>query len=316
MKIIALLPIKNEEFTLRICLESLKPIVDEIIIFDDNSSDNSKEIANNFGCNLLSYNFGNEKFVDMSSRRQLLLEEGRRHGGTHFIWLDGDEAFSANFLEFARKRILALKPGQKMMLSWIALWKTCNRYVIGKSIYAGLFKDFVVCDAPNLSFEKRFLSENRTPGPTDNVIKISIDEGVVLHFQFVAWHKNQLKQAWYRCSELIEGSRSAKRINNTYSVTLENNKIKTETVPLEWIKGLSLPKGLESAGSGWRLEAIFNFFDKYGIEFFEPLQIWHVVELSDEFIKRTGRKPKSEVFPIWLVKLNDLKNKFKNYFSV
>lgn len=306
------MPVKNEALFLGTSLSALKKIVDEIIILDDSSSDNSVEIANTFGCYIFSYKFSNEKFVDMSFRRQLLLNKGREHGGTHFVWLDGDESFSANFLNIARKKILDLKPGQKMLLLWVTLWKTYEKYVVDNSAYAGLFKDFVVCDKPNMSFNKNFLSESRTPSPTDEIVKISPIDGVVLHFQFISWYKNQLKQAWYRCSELIEGSRSAKRINNTYRITLDDKKIKTKEIPKEWIRGLIFPDGAENMHNSWHFNAILNFFDKYGIQFFEPLQIWHIDKLHYEFLKRTGREPKIKTFCSFLVYLNDIKNNLKN----
>ena len=43
MKIIALLPFKNEEWILPTFLSNVLPIVDEIISLDDSSTDNSKK---------------------------------------------------------------------------------------------------------------------------------------------------------------------------------------------------------------------------------------------------------------------------------
>ncbi len=308
MKIIALIPIKNEALTLKMCLESLRPVVDEYIIFDDNSSDESVDIARSYGAFVLSNNIKNEEIVDMSLRRQILLDEGRRHSGTHFVWLDGDEAFSSNFSKAARKCISDLLPGQKISLFWATLWKSCNQYVVGGSVYASIFKDFIVCDRPDIRFNKMFLSESRTPGPSDDIIKIPFDEGAVMHFQYVFWEKNQLKQAWYRCVELIEGSRSARRINNTYRITLDNKNIKIVDIPDEWAEGIEFPRIPERTQNSWHFKMILEFFDKYGIEFFEPLQIWHIEDLKREFIKRVGRKPKPEIFPKFIVVINDFKN--------
>ena len=37
-----------------------------------------------------------------------------------------------------------------------------------------------------------------------NKIRHDIEKGAVLHYQFSNWEAFQLKQAWYRCSELIQ----------------------------------------------------------------------------------------------------------------
>lgn len=84
-------------------------------------------------------------------------------------------------------------------------------------------------------------------------------------------------------------------------------------MPQEWYEGLDLPVGLESVQSNWHLNEIKNFFTKYGIGFFEDLQIWHIPELHQQFIDEKGREPNSKTYPRWLVFLNEIKNKIKNF---
>ncbi len=84
-------------------------------------------------------------------------------------------------------------------------------------------------------------------------------------------------------------------------------------VPKEWTDGLVLPTDLENTTSNWHLGEIMNFFDKFGIVFFEDLQIWHVKDQHQEFIKRVGREPISKTYPFWLVSLNEVKNKIRNF---
>ncbi len=310
MNIIALVPFKNEEWVLPAYAASMKRIADSIIGLDDGSSDASAAILKEAGAVIYSYPEASGE-VNMSKRRNFLLEKGREHGGTHFIWLDADEIFSERFLAHGKTEMEKMKPGEKISLPWITLWKDAKHHRID-SVWKDLRKDVIVCDDPSLSFDDRFLSEARTPGPSDRMISLDSDAGVILHFQFIAWERTQAKQAWYRCRELIEGGRSARRINNMYSISLDSPKVETEAVPDAWLEHAALPERLPD--SKWHTEAVIAWFDRYGILFFEPLQIWHVPELRAAFLERVGREPKAKAYPPLLILLNRLRRKAEGFF--
>ena len=140
---------------------------------------------------------------------------------------------------------------------------------------------------------------------------------MVIHFQYTDWNKNQLKQAWYRCLELIEGKRSARRINNTYSITLETGREKISNIPKAWHFNLKKALKLDiNVSQSWYFKEIISFFEKYGVGFFEDLQIWHIQELKNYFIQKNVREPKSRTFPRILISLNNLKNNIKNYVKI
>lgn len=305
MKIVALLPVKNEEWVLPSYLSSVSKIADEIIALDDSSIDESVAILRQAGVVVHTFKSDEEKVVNMSARRQILLDAGRRAGGTHFIWLDADETFSANFISKAKATILSLKPGEKISMRWVHLWKDVNQYLNDKkSSFGFIWKDFIVCDDGS-NFNDVFLSEARTQGNQDKVHELAESDGVVLHYQFSDWNAVQYKQAWYRCQELLNNQRSPGRINHMYSITLDQPSLKTETIPRTWIQDISVPKAKKMSH---HKKQITSLFEQYGIEKFEPLQIWHIPELRELFIEKVGREPKSKVFPKWLVYLNKIRH--------
>ena len=96
MKVIALLPFKNEEWCLPSYLHNTTKIVDEIIAIDDGSIDNSAKILEDAGAKVYS----SEKLKNFNSCwsegsiRAELLKLGRESGETHYVCLDADETFS------------------------------------------------------------------------------------------------------------------------------------------------------------------------------------------------------------------------------
>jgi glycosyltransferase involved in cell wall biosynthesis len=305
MKIVALMPVKNESWVLKSSLKSLSTVVDEIIVFDDNSDENYEDIFSQLS-KVKVFKGGDCDIVNMSSKRKKLLELGRVSGGTHFVWLDADELFSDVFLTNFSLYIKKMVPGQKMMMKWIFLCDKKSYRCDG--VFSDLYKDFIVYDDGVAEFEDKKLSEGRTPGNNSNPIIVNPRDGVVLHLQYMNKDRNDFKQAWYRCLELIDGKRGARRINNTYAIAANSEKWRKNILPKNFESKFLDDINPETSDDNWYFKELLTFFDKYGIEFFEPLQIWDIKKLQDEFKKRVGREPLSKIFPKWLVSLNNLKN--------
>lgn len=295
MKIISLLTAKNESWVIENCLKSLVIVSDEIIAIDDHSTDDTKKILKNYNVKIIEPYEKSKHGWNEYLNRQLLLNKGREIGGTHFIVLDADEAFSYNFIYNSKNIILSLQPGQKLNLQWLALWKSSTQYLDdSKSIFSNNFKDFIFCDNGE-NYEKTFLHLPRTPISKNNSKKIDLVDGAVLHFQFTDWRRFQLKQAWYYCSELIEYPETEAEINKKYSITKDNNYKLTKlsksllslTPKLEFLK---------SEKDSWHYNEIVNFFYKFGILYFEKLDIWDNEDLLKIFLIKENRHPKNQYF--------------------
>jgi len=312
------MPLKNEEWILKTTIPHLKKFTDEIICLDGGSTDGTVAYLKSAGVHVRPQN---EKKTNFSAWRRELLDWGRERGGTHFVWLDADEAFTTNFLEGFRDRLSKMKPGEKLALQWLCLWKSPYVYRDDTSIWSNLYKDFIVCDDPKTSFDNTLIHEGRTPGPNTNPdgtiswTKIPLDEGSVLHFQFVPFKRFQIKQAYQRCRELVMSTGSALRINNKYSVTLDDPNARIKSIPPEWLADIGTGGNLEAISSvadNWFMAGIMVYFKEKGSLYFEPLQIWHVPELKEYFIKENGRTPKSRTYPAFVICAKKLLDKTKN----
>jgi len=308
MKVIALLPFRNEEWCLPSYLHNTTKIVDEIIAIDDGSIDNSAKILEDAGAKVYS----SEKLIKFNSGwsegsiRAELLKLGREAGGTHFVCLDADETFTNPLVENFQELIPQLQPGEKMSLQWLALWKSYSSYRHDATVWSNNWKDFVVCDDPSLSYNhNQHMHVGRTPVSVSDVNneswrRLENEHGAVMHFQFSAYNNFQLKQCWLRCSELIQEPHNFQGINIKYSITLLEQNVGLEEMPKSWYDGIVLPK-IENFDPEWKdssfvradlLPGIYKYFEDYGVEFFENLNIWHVPQLRNYFIKQTGRMPR------------------------
>ena len=308
MKVIALLPFKNEEWCLPSYLHNTTKIVDEIIAIDDGSIDNSVKILEDAGAKVYS----SEKLIKFNSGwsegsiRAELLKLGREAGGTHFVCLDADETFTNPLIDNFLELIPQLQPGEKMSLQWLALWKSYTSYRHDATVWSNNWKDFVVCDEPSLSYNhNQHMHLGRTPVSASDVNnqswrRLENDHGAVMHFQFSAYNNFQLKQCWLRCSELIQEPYNSQGINIKYSITLLEQNVGLEEMPKSWYDKIVLPK-VENFDPEWKdssfvradlLPGIYKYFEDYGVEFFENLNIWHVPQLRNYFIKQTGRMPR------------------------
>ena len=62
-------------------------------------------------------------------------------------------------------------------------------------------------------------------------------------------------------------------------------------MPEEWYKNYPLPD-IFNIVKDWRFERINSYFEEYGPEYFEKLNIWHLNELRQIFINKVGREPR------------------------
>lgn len=284
MKIITLIPFKNEKYLLPTAISSVKDISDEVIAINDNSIDGSDKIAEEMGAKV----YNNKDLIEYGwselSIRKNLLKLGREHSGTHFICLDADEALSSNFKDNL-EIINTLKPGQKLLMQWLAMWKSTTQYRDDHSVWSNNFKDFIFYDDGHLDFPDVWMHTPRTPGVNDpnTCIKIPKEIGAILHYQFSNWASFQIKQAWYRCSELIKFNGSNyHQINNKYSMTLDDNNVRLNNLNESYYNKLIIPNIDDIyRQTEWRLSQIKNWFAKYGSNYFKDLNIWHVADIRN-----------------------------------
>jgi hypothetical protein len=308
MKTVVLMPIRNERWMLRYNLPNILAWADHVIIADQHSTDGSRE---------LYAQFPDIRVVDNDHKGHSnevywqLLNEARKLGDKNLIfYIDADEWVPAEMMK-AELATYNYAPGTRIDMQWIHPWKSLDRYRVD-GIYKNLKKRLGWIDNGSYEHVHEFVINGHT-----SIIPECDGPAVCLrtpliHLQFVAWERLQWKQAWYRCSEFVAQAFSARRINNKYSHSLDTPAVQTLELPPEWRDSLSpLPLSILETPPAWQKDAVLAWINDYGIEYFEPLQIWHIPELCERFRRETGRMPHPEIYPHWFIRLNDFRNSVK-----
>ena len=283
-KIIGLIAARNESLQISQCIKALHPYVDDIIYLDDASTDNSvaivKSLANEY--NILHIIEKKIWIRDEPGDRNMLLNIGRTLGGTHFIVIDADEMFTANCLEdnFLRNKILSLQPGDELLLNWIQLWRSIEYYRFDNSVWTWNYKNIIFCDDKKCSYSSDFIHTPRCPYDLHGT-RYTIEGYTygLLHFQFVNWHNLLIKQAWYRCLELIRNPNiSAHAINSKYAPSKDERNLRREKCPKQWFDGYSsfFDQTIYLENEKWRTKQVIDWFTQYGKIFFKDLDIWDI----------------------------------------
>lgn len=232
-KLVVLTPVKNESWFLPIFCKSTSIWADYIIIADQKSTDNSREIASKFPKVVIIDNDADD--LDEGYRDTLLINKARELVGTNGILfkIDADEIFTPNFDSDDWNRIKQSKSGSVWIFRWIQINNNLSScWEVDSMTNYGAFVD----DGRNYS--PHGLIHVRSMFMPDNPEEILMPREIgLLHFQFVDWKRMCCKHIWYQCFERINfPNKSAIDIYRMYH-WMYNPSLPFQAIPTEWIDG-------------------------------------------------------------------------------
>jgi glycosyltransferase involved in cell wall biosynthesis len=294
VKIIGLVPVRNEAWVLPHSLASLSGFCDVVIVSDQNSDDESRQICRRFPKVVLL------ESADCKISTQVrwdLLDAARGYDGCNLLWCtDADELVAPGAArEFFDSRRDELKPGTVVECMFVHPWHSATRYRVYHWSYAPHFKPLALVDDRRMDYDRtrpNSIHEPRVPLEGARSV-LQAGEIHVLHLQWLLAGRTQMRQAWYRCKELVDG-KAATAINEYYATTLPDQRVRTVDMPSTWVEGLTFPDLGVDREPSWNERDILAWFDTHGPAFFEPLEIWHIRSLREAFERQVGRGPRPD----------------------
>ena len=282
-KIVALIPVRNESQHIDFCLRAIAKFADAICVLDDASSDKTIQIVESLAvqCRVDRIVRKQTWEYNETSYRQLLLDAGREIGGTHFMIIDADEAFTSNLAKnnYLRGKIFDLEPGDRLELAWIQLWRSTKQFRYDTSVWTNNYKAFVFADDNKCSYHSQKFHLERIPSNlSGQSYRIEGYKYGVLHFQFINWRNLLIKQAWYRCLErIMYPQKSVQQINDLYAPSKDETNLGLKESPQEWLSSYEFfNEAIYDTPEQWRETQVLQWFAQYSREYFAGLDIWDI----------------------------------------
>ena len=210
MKIIATMPVRNEDWVLGLSARAALMWCDELVIGLHACTDASEAIAVKVAheskgrVTLIRYD---DPVWHEMAHRQTLLETARQRGATHIAIVDADEVLTSNLLLTIRGHFEATPRHSVLQIPWLALRgsigqvHTSGPWADGQNVSTG----FV--DSPQLHWAARngydFHHRHPMGRPCVPFLPVSDRNAGLLHLQFVSGRRLRAKQALYKMIEVL-----------------------------------------------------------------------------------------------------------------
>ena len=126
-KIVVMYRVKNEERWIEHSIKSVYDFCDEIVVFDDNSTDNTKKICTQFD-KVVDIHTKTDSSFEESRDRNLLLNMALKRKPDVLLSLDGDEIFLPNSGKIIEEEIDILHTeGHVFEFQLFTLWDSSNQ---------------------------------------------------------------------------------------------------------------------------------------------------------------------------------------------
>ncbi len=241
MKIIAIMPARNEEWVIQASVQAALEWVDEIVVVAHQCTDQTIEQALiNTPGSVHVIGASHVEWHDMAQRQQGL-ELARRLGATHIALIDADEILTANLRPSIRDRFASLREKESFDVQMIVPWHSVVERRADDCVWTRAKITLGFRDDPII----HWLTENgeydlhrRRPMDVSGIytLETHLFEGGVFHLQFADRLRLSAKHLYYKLFEHIRwpDRSTVEALNQKYGQALDESDLVTVPIPREW----------------------------------------------------------------------------------
>jgi hypothetical protein len=209
MRLVCLMPVRNESWVLGLSARAVLMWCDELILLDHCSTDASRDIGfdliRQFPNRITDLADDDPQWNEMA-HRQRLLEMARDQGATHIVMVDADEVLTGNLLPSVRDFVRCVAEKQILQLPWLCMRDSITRYHT-TGMWSQQDVSMAFRDDPRYHWAARdgYDFHHRHPMglPFAAYKPITREQGGLMHLQFVSERRLKAKQALYKMTEVI-----------------------------------------------------------------------------------------------------------------
>jgi len=283
MKLIALMPTRNEEWVLGFSARVALQWCDMLICLNHASTDGTrailKEIAVEEPGRLLIADQPNPEWREME-HRQALLTMARQYDATHIALVDADEVLCADSLPHVRQQIESLPTGWCLNVRMHCMWRGLHQYRTDPSSVWSNRRDLALafCDAPRLGWEPAKDGYQHHARAPQHSRPAKVEDMGVMHLQFADWRRLRAKHALYKVRERIAYPwKPLSQIESMYNLALDEAGIEVHATPDPWLLPYgSLTQHVNFRAPVWQEAEVQRIVREHGPSAFEGLTLFGV----------------------------------------
>ena len=224
MKLIAIMPVRNEDWVLGLSARAALMWCDELIMLDHASNDATvhiaREIMGEHPGRLFLLHEQDPQWQEMK-HRNLMLESARIGGATHIALVDADEVLTGNLLPSIRGHVESLAPGHILQLPGYNLRGSITRYhangIWGDRLFSLAFKDDGKANWQGDTFHHR----EPFGFPNQPSMPVAQGQGGIMHLWGADERRLIAKHALYKMTERLRWpNKPVAEIDRAYSLAI------------------------------------------------------------------------------------------------